>query len=183
MPKIIAQKIDWIKLGYQLFSEQGAAGIVIEKMSKKLACNKSSFYWHFKTKKEFIEQITSFWVIDETEQIIAFTNHEKSAVHKFKTLIVIAYKQTPFLDFIFYLKRYAKKEKKIQLIIDDIDNKRIGFVKSLLQEIGYTQQEAKIKSALFYKHLIGYHELIRYKEQPADYVKDVKKELNQFINY
>ena len=70
MPKIVAQKKDWIELGYKLFSEQGISGVIIEKMSKKLKCNKSSFYWHFKTKKEFIEQLTEYWVDNETEQII-----------------------------------------------------------------------------------------------------------------
>ena len=60
MPKIVAQKKDWIELGYKLFSETGISGIVIEKMSKILNCNKSSFYWHFKAKKEFIQQHGNF---------------------------------------------------------------------------------------------------------------------------
>ena len=34
MPKIVAQKEDWIRLGYQLFSNQGISGIVIEKMGR-----------------------------------------------------------------------------------------------------------------------------------------------------
>ena len=54
MPKIIAKKEDWINLGYRLFAEQGVSGINVENMAKILKVNKSSFYWHFKTKKEFI---------------------------------------------------------------------------------------------------------------------------------
>ena len=53
MPKIIAKKEDWIILGYKLFSKKGISGIVVEKMALKLSVNKSSFYWHFKTKKDF----------------------------------------------------------------------------------------------------------------------------------
>ena len=56
MPKIIAKKQDWINLGYKLFSEKGIAGIVVEKMASILNVNKSSFYWHFKTKKEFVNR-------------------------------------------------------------------------------------------------------------------------------
>lgn len=111
MPKIIAKKQDWVNLGYKLFSEQGISGIVIEKMAEKLKVNKSSFYWHFKTKKEFIQQLTEFWISNETEQIIRLTNNENSTVQKFKTLIAETYKKKPFLDFNFYLKRYARKEK------------------------------------------------------------------------
>ncbi len=183
MPKIIAKKEDWIRLGYTLFAKQGISGIVIEKMSKKLSCNKSSFYWHFKTKKEFVEQVVKFWVTNETKETIKLTNTENAPSKKFKKLIAIVYKKEPFLDFIFYLKRYAQKEQRIQDIIDEIDNTRIAYVKDLLQGLGYSKQEAKIKSALFYKHLIGYHEMIRYKKQDKNYAQAVKKELNQFIKY
>ena len=183
MPKIIAKKQDWINLGYKLFSEQGVTGINVEKMARKLKVNKSSFYWYFKTKKEFIQQLTEFWITIETEQIIRLTNNENSTLQKFKTLIAGTYKKKPFLDFNFYLKRYARKEKKIQLIIDKIDNQRIEYVKNLLREMGYSMQDANIKSALLYKHLIGYHEMIRYKKQSTDYLREIKIEINQFIKY
>lgn len=183
MPKVVAKKQDWINLGYKLFSEQGVSGIIVEKMALELKVNKSSFYWHFKTKKEFIEQLTLFWISKETEQIINLTNDKNTTLAKFKTLVAEIYKQKPFLDFTFYLKRYATKEKKTQIIIDKIDNQRVEYVKNLLQEMGYSTKEASVKSTLLYKHLIGYHELIRYKRQSKDYLKEVKMELNQFIEY
>lgn len=183
MPKIIATKEDWIDLGFQRFSERGISGIVIEKMAEKLKVNKSSFYWHFKTKKEFIQHLIEFWVNNETERIIQLTNTEKSALQKFKTLIELSYKKMPNQDFIFYLKRYAQKEKKTKSVIENIDSKRIEYVKKLLKEMGYSGQDAIIKSTLFYKHLIGYHEMIRYEKQSTDYPEEVRKELNQFIDY
>ncbi len=183
MPKIIAKKEDWINLGYELFSEQGVSGIIVEKMAKTLKVNKSSFYWYFKTKKEFIEQLITFWISNETLQIIDLTNNIKTVLNKFKTFIALIYRQDPFLDFIFYLKRYARKEKKIQIIIDKIDNQRIEYANRLLQEMGYSKQDAKIKSTLLHKHFIGYHEFIRYKKQNIDYQEEVKLELTQFIVY
>lgn len=183
MPKIIVRKKDWIKLGYKLFSQQGYSGIVVEKMSKKLKCNKSSFYWHFKTKKDFVKELIDFWVFTETEQIIYLTNIKKSATEKFDTLVALAYKKMPRQDFIFFLTRYAQTEKETKAMLDKIEKLRISYVAKLLMEIGYSDQEAKIKSALLYKHLIGYHEMIRYKTQSKNYMSEVKTELNEFINY
>ena len=183
MPKIIAKKEDWINLGYKLFSEQGVSGIIVEKMAKTLKVNKSSFYWHFKTKKDFIEQIVMFWRNNETERIINLTNEKKTGLQKLKTLIALIYKQDPFFDFVFHIKRYARKQSDIQIIIDEIDNQRIEYASKLLQEIGYSKQDAKIKSKILNKHFIGYHETIRYKEQSIDYHKEVKIELNHIIKY
>jgi len=183
MPKIIAKKQDWIVLGYKLFSEQGILGIVVEKMATKLKVNKSSFYWHFKTKKDFVNEIISFWVSVNTNEIISITENKKSGKEKFEKLIELSFKKEPYLDFIFFLKRYALKNKNVQSIVDKIDNQRIEYTKNIFIEMGFSSNEAEMKSNLFYKYLIGYHEMIRYKKQNRDYKTNVKKELNQFIRF
>ena len=183
MPKIIAKKEDWINLGYRTFSEQGASGIVVEKMARILNVNKSSFYWHFKTRKDFIENLITFWIKNETERMIFLSDSKKTGAKKFKTLIDLVYKQDPFFDFIFHLKRYAKKEKKVQSQIDHIDNIRIEYTVKLMLEMGYSKQDADIKSKVLYKHFLGYHEMMRNKKQKNNYQKEAKKEINQFIKY
>jgi AcrR family transcriptional regulator len=183
MPKIIAKKKDWIQLGYKLFSEKGINGIVVEKMALKLNVNKSSFYWHFKTKKDFLNEIIVFWVSKHTNSIITTVESKPPGKKKFIELIELAFKKEPYLDFMFYLKRYALKDKKINMLIDKIDNQRIDYTKSILIEMGVSENEALIKSTLLYKYLIGYHEMIRYKKQSKDYMNEVQIELNQFIKY
>ena len=86
MPKIIAKKEDWIILGYKLFSEKGINGIVVEKMALKLNVNKSSFYWHFKTKKDFVNEIISFWISVDTNKIITRVESKPLGKEKFKEL-------------------------------------------------------------------------------------------------
>ncbi len=183
MPKIIAKKQNWIFLGYKLFSEQGISGIVVEKMAKKLGVNKSSFYWYFKTKKDFVNEIISYWVSTNTNQIILITDSEKSGKERFEKLIELSFTKGHFLDFNFFLKRYALKNQKIQSIIDKIDNQRISYTKNILTDMNFSAIEAETKSILLYKYLIGYHEMIRYKKQNKNYKTEVKKEINQFIKY
>lgn len=48
--------------------------------------------------------------------------------------------------------------------------------------MGHSKKDSMIKAKIFYKHLIGYHEMIRYKKQRNNYVQEVLKEINQFIN-
>ena len=181
MPKIIATKQDWIKLGYKTFSKSGIKGIIVEKMAKTLKVNKSSFYWHFKTKADFIDKIVSYWIQNETESIIDFTDKEKAIHEKIDAFFKIAFKNDPYLEFIFYLKKYAIKNKKYQVIIDNIDLRRLNFTTNLFQELGYNQKEAEIKASIFYKYLIGYHEMIRHKKQDKNYLAEVKSELKHFL--
>ena len=52
----------------------------------------------------------------------------------------------------------------------------IGF--DLLMDLGFNSTDASIKSRIFYQYLIGYHEMLRNQEQPQDYVRSAKEEIN-----
>ena len=181
MPKVAATKEDWIQLGYKLFSQSGEHGLVVDKMSRLLKCNKSSFYWHFKSKSNFIATISDYWIQSETADIIQQVNSLKQPKKKFLKLIEIAFHKDSNLDFIFFLKRYAQSNPEINKQIDKIDTERIKYVSELLVDLGYDKKEAHTKAKVFYNYLIGYHEMIRYKKQGKNYMSVVLKEINQFI--
>ena len=181
MPKIVASKADWIKLGYELFAESGISGLVIDKMSKQLQCNKSSFYWHFKTKTAFIDCLAEYWVSRNTESIVNKVMAEQSPKDQFLKLIELALKKDSNWDFIFHLKKYAQSHKNLRTLIDNIDNERTKGISQLLKEMGYTKDEATIKAQVSYKYFIGYHEMQRYKTQPRNYLDKVMLEVKQFI--
>lgn len=182
MPKIVAERKAWIKLGFELFAKQGISGIVVDKIAKQLSCNRSSFYWHFNSKSNFIDEILKYWIETDTNQIIEHTQKMSTIEEKFKVLIKEAFKSDPNVDFIFHLKRYAIKRKDIQKTIDEIDGHRISYVSSMLKELNYSEEEALSKAKIFYKYLIGYHEMIKYKKQNKNYIDDVYHELKYFID-
>ena len=177
MPKKVADKKEWLILGYQLFSEQGISGTVIEKLARKLNCNKSSFYWHFNSKKEFILRMVDFWVESETNYVIDEVNKESIPSKKYKRFIQLVFQHDPYLDFIFHLKRYAQKHEEIQQIIEEVDNRRLQYTERVFNEFGFPEQESKIAASILYKYLIGYHEMYRYRPPNPDYLKIVNQEL------
>ncbi|WP_304232915.1 TetR/AcrR family transcriptional regulator [Jiulongibacter sediminis] len=182
MPKIVATKEDWIKLGFQMFSDEGLSGIVIEAMAKKLKINKSSFYWHFSTKAAFIEEIINHWERVNTSKIIELVNNEPTPEARFEKLLELSFLKDSHIDFFFYLKKYARSSKALEALIESLDNERIAFTAGLLQQLGFSAAEASLKASIFYKYLIGYHEVIRYKEQSPTYLITVKNEIKEFIN-
>jgi len=182
MPKIVATKNQWIELGYQLFSEDGIKGLNVDVMSKALKCNRSSFYWHFKTKNDFINELVDYWIYTYTNLVITEVVGLVNPKKKLLRLLEIVFKKDNSMDFIFFLKKYGQKNKNIKTIVDQIDRRRIAFGSQILEEIGYSEEEAKIKSSIIYKYLIGYQEMIRFKKQPKNYFNNVKKELEHFVD-
>lgn len=182
MPNIVAQKSDWIKLGFQLFAQQGEAGLNVEEMARKLTCNRSSFYWHFKTKQAFMQEVVAYWKQLDTEDIIALVETKEGPAQKLTALIQVAFKQDPYMDFVVHLKRYAVNHAAIQEVIAEVDQRRIQYVQQLLEALGHKADEAQLKAHVFYKYLMGYHETIRYKSQPKDYLKPIEAELDFILS-
>jgi len=87
MPKIVCSKEDWIKLGYSLFAFKGVDGLIVEQMAVKLKCNKSSFYWHFKNKKKFIDEIVTYWILLETQGVIDHVKAQNSPTKKYEAFL------------------------------------------------------------------------------------------------
>jgi AcrR family transcriptional regulator len=181
MPKIVCSKEDWIALGYSRFSQRGIDGLVVEQMAKKLKCNKSSFYWHFKNKAKFLDKIVAYWIQQETQSVIDYVEARKTPTEKYQAFLEICFQHDPYLEFIFYLKRYAVKSKKHQQIIDEIDQRRLDYTASLFHGLGATKSKAKTMASVFYKYLIGYHEMHRYRKPTKHHLKLVKKELSLLI--
>jgi len=182
MPKIVAQKIDWLNLGFNLFSRKGPNGLVVEQMAKTLKCNKSSFYWHFKSKEAFIQELVKMWSYNDTQQIIDLAEKVGDITERYHRFIGLVFQKDPYLDFVFYLKRYALKNIQYQSIIDTTDNQRLDYLKSMLLELGVEEQQAEIKSIILYRYLIGFHEMYRYKPLEPGYLTDVKRDIKMMLD-
>lgn len=177
MPKVVAQKKDWLKLGYLLFSKEGIKGIVVENMAKTLNCNKSSFYWHFKSRAIFLRALIEYWIQTETNQIIELVEAQKTPQKKYHKFIELVFQHDPYLEFIFHLKRYAREHPKIQKLIEEVDQKRLDYTTGIFQELGFPKKESRRIASIFYKYLIGFHEIYREKAADKKYQKLVKEEL------
>ena len=81
-------------------------------------------------------------------------------------------------DYISQIKSMTETQK----VIDEVDSRRLKYTTSLIEKIGYTKSESITKAEIFYKYLIGYHEMIKNKKQPKNYLEQVKKELRHFLN-
>ena len=180
-PKLVAKKNDWINEGILLFSKMGYEGIVVEKMAKNLGCNKSSFYWHFKTKEAFLDEIINWWIQMATEEFIALAEKKATAKDKFIELATTIFTSRGPNDFMFFLQKLTEHNKKVASIVQQIEDRRIRYVQILLTGMDYSEDTALTKSKVFYKYLTGWHMLNQHKETTPQMLDEVFKEISQFI--
>jgi len=157
MPKSIATKEDWLDLGLKLFIEKGEPALVVEKMAKSLKISKTSYYWHFKDRNNFLVELAKHWAIKGTKTYIESSKKYKSDKDKLFRLTKDVFIQGHNLNAIRFWRDISNKDKNIELIVRKIEKQRLGYLQTLLtSEFG--SNEAENRADMLYHYFLGWSE-------------------------
>ncbi len=155
----------WIRLGMERFARSGAEGLVIEQMAAKLGCSKSSFYWYFKNRKDYLARLIERWSDMSTQQIIRQSSEAGAAEDQLNALLTEMFATTRKGDFLFYLRKLASVHADYQAILDTVEHTRVQYAQELLMKLGMGMAIAAHKSSLLYHYYLGWYE--RHKHEPV----------------
>lgn len=157
MSKSIATKEDWLNLGLELFHVNGIAALVVEKMAKSLGVSKTSYYWHFKTRNDFVLELAEHWVKKGTESYIEASKKYNSDRDRLFCLTKDVFIQGHNLNSIRFWRDISIENKTIENIVKKIEKQRIGYLQTLLiSEFGH--DEAAHRADMLYHYFLGWSE-------------------------
>lgn len=161
-------------MGMERFARSGAEGLVIEAMASELGCSKSSFYWYFKNRKDYIMRLVERWSDMSTQLIIRQSSEAGAAEDQLNTLLREMFAVTRKGDFLFYLRKLARVNADYQAILDTVERARVHYAQELFMKLGMQMGTAEQKASLLYHYYLGWYE--RHKHDPVR-----EEELKQHI--
>ena len=182
MPNIKVTRAQWIQLGSEKFSQSGLNGLNVEEMGRMLKCNKSGFYWYFKNRDNFIQEIVEYWVTKATDELILMAEKQNSPQAKLVELINELFSSRSYKDFMFHLRALAVKDSTIGKLVASTENKRLKYIQELLTDLNYSRNEAFTKSKLLYQYYLGWYEWNKHIEPKNSMLKQVLEEVGEFID-
>lgn len=145
---------DWIDLGLKVLAENGVEAVRVEPLAKLLNVTKGSFYWHFKNREELLEAILQDWVSRETDSIIEQVEAAGGdASTKLLHLFELAIQDDGQVENA--IRAWAANDAKVAAMLDQVDQRRLGYTKDLFLEVGFTSFEAIVRARMVYYSLIG----------------------------
>ncbi|MCI3926972.1 TetR/AcrR family transcriptional regulator [Paenibacillus sp. TRM 82003] len=163
IPKVIVTEDQWLAKGLEKFAQSGTDGMVIEKMATELGCSKSSFYWYFKNRHEFIMRLVDFWAQRSTQQVIRKSSIPEKAEEQISEMLAQMFSATRKGDFLFYLRKLVKENASFQATLETIERKRLLYARELFEKTGMSPQAAEQKSFILYHYYLGWYE--RHKDE------------------
>ncbi len=168
MPKVIVTKEEWIEKGICYFAVGGAEALLIEKMARELGCSKSSFYWYFGDRAQFLRCIVDEWVRRATYEIMQSSLMEPSVDNRIKVVLTSMFSFHSGQDFVYYLRRLGQENSQYGELLEQVEQQRIHFMTSLLLERGYSLEQASSLALVIYHFYLGWYERNKYLGSAAD---------------
>jgi len=156
MPNIKVKSEDWIKKGIELFAQGGIDALNVEKMAKLLNCTKGSFYHHFKSREDYIDQITEYYYKTRKNMLESMGELYNSPVEKLSRVLTGVFKNPRGLDFEFQLRHFAEINEKAKIALNNLERERITYVSVLLNDCGVEIPD--LRAEMIYYYYLGWYQ-------------------------
>ncbi|MBI3557494.1 MAG: TetR/AcrR family transcriptional regulator [Deltaproteobacteria bacterium] len=158
MPKTLVTEKEWLQLGLKSFGQHGVSGINIEKMARTLGCAKSSFYWYFGGRKQYLESLLRFWRESETHAFYVEAEKKTTPAAKLTCLLRGVMEHRGSGDLLFHLRKVSEKNALFRKTLQKTEQLRIGYLTHLLEQLGEEKAPAREKAGFIYHYYLGWYE-------------------------
>ena len=136
---------EWLSLALDVLARGGNAKLRVEAIAAALGVTTGSFYWHFKDRSDFLESLVRHWGVVTTDPVIEHVSGSPGdAKSRLYALLDIVFRMN-LARYDVSVRAWAAQEPSIEPLVAEVDERRFGFVRSLLSEIGFQDQELEMR--------------------------------------
>jgi len=142
----------WLQLGLEALATDGPEALTVEALCQRARRTRGSFYHHFTSTEDFLEQMVAQWRKTHTDNLIAESSAEANPAAQLDQLNTLATRLDPNIEQ--GIRRLAAKNVTARHVLEDVDNARIAYLAELYTRSGRFDAEdalslAKIEYAAF----------------------------------
>ena len=147
-------KQDWVDSGLKALAHSGVGALKADMLAKLLGVSRGSFYWHFTNVSEFQAAVLTAWEKRSTDDVIALVEKESGEpVAKLHHLARHVFAGDGALER--QVRAWASQDKHAALFQDRVDQRRISYVRGLVERTGQAPDNAETRARFLYLALIG----------------------------
>src|SRR5258708_8739144 len=145
---------DWLDQGLKALAASGHAALKAEPLAKAMGVSRGSFYWHFADIGAFHAAILKQWREVAAEQIIA--NVEAASKHENPLTLLLRRVFGERLALENAVRTWASVDAAARAAVQAIDQRRLGYVESLLRQSGLPAEKARARAQILYWAFLGF---------------------------
>ncbi len=151
---------DWLAKALDVLAEEGIGAVCIEPVAKALGVTKGSFYWHFEDRDELVECLLEYWETEHTDRLgdlVAADSSDPSKQLLTLLELVTAHDENRYDASV---RAWARHDPRAATHLKRVDQKRLSYQRDLFLEMGFSKEEADLRSRWSYYYMIGEYSVL-----------------------
>ncbi len=147
-------KQSWLDAALKALASGGIDRVRVESLAKNLGVTKGSFYWHFKDREQFLDELLNFWAEQSTETVIANPNYPTDSKARVRAVAddivrLDLGKMDP------HIRSWTQYDKRRAKVVARMDKMRFEFLQGLFVAAGFSITAASLRAQSLYRYVLG----------------------------
>lgn len=138
----LEQSLDWL--------EHSKGHFRLDKLVKALGVTTGSFYWHFKGRDDFIQNLLDYWEETTTRNVIVHMEPYMDCDAEIQLLEMMrVLRNKVFCSHDLAVRHMATWHEGAARKVTDVDIMRLGFVRNIFEGMGFTGDDVEARAHAF----------------------------------
>ena len=147
-------KDSWLNAALKALVSGGIDKVRVESLAKNLGVTKGSFYWHFKDREQFLDELLNFWAEQSTQAVIANPNYPADSKARVRAVAedIVRHdlgKMDP------HIRSWTQYDKRRAKVVAKIDKVRFEFLRDLFLAAGFSMSGSDLRAQSLYRYVLG----------------------------
>jgi AcrR family transcriptional regulator len=173
--RAVVDRTAWLEVAREALIESGIDSVKIEPLAARLEISRSSFYWHFKNRRDLLDALLKHWkdvndkALHDVVERQATTKDDPETVARLRLQLLtdlFIYETAFSSKFDLAVREWARKDTQVAEEVTRIDKERIALFQKIFLDAGYSKFDSLARAKILYFHQIGYY-IVDLKESTA----------------
>jgi len=143
-------KAQWLDMALEVFEKEGINGVKIEQLAKLLGVAKSGFYWHFKDRRQLLEQMLEYWEYEYTIVLKQFIEYKtKLTPEEIIFTIMRLLRENKIVRYELAIRAWAETDEIARETAQRAYQIRYNVLKKIFKTLGYKGNKLEARVRLF----------------------------------
>ena len=170
---------DWLENALTELSRKGRADVRIESLSTALGVSRGSFYWHFKDRDDFIRSLLEYWYEEYSAGAPAAVERNGGSPEERLLRFMRLVHDQDLTRHDLTVRSLATLDSQFSRTVKKVDRFRLDFIQSLFAEMGFTDDELRIRARSCLAYLTVEH--IMFDQLDHKHRSDLVDRLHAFL--
>jgi AcrR family transcriptional regulator len=150
-------RTEWIGAGLRALAAGGPDAVRIEPLAQELGVTRGGFYWHFASRRAFLEEMLDTWERRSTDDTLERVEREGGdARDKVRRAGMLTFSKE-LLPIDLAVRDWARRDGSVAERLRRVDNRRMEYLRSLISTFCPDADEVEARSLLAFSLAIGNH--------------------------